>query len=797
MLTLDESPEWRGDGRDSVTASFADNFGQHKGTFDFGTDGPGSVSYKLELSGKGIGSGLYALNSSDTEGIRGDGDGIGKGAEIRLYQTNDGVIHGYANGKEYFAIRVDAGSGEVTFSQFKNIWHSNASDDDDGAWLSLDKGDWLKIVQTLKDADGDTDSAWINLGNNVFKIEDDGPALECIDNSTINNQTHTASGEIHGLDFGSDGKGRVVLSGPEQDGVTQTWDDNSGTLTARDDINDAVLYTVKLNDDNTYTFKWCSSEVSGSVPIDFSPFKPGGPKETLTLDSDGYSVTFNGLMFNESGDATDLGSSNKNDDINPNEIGFGLGNNGNIENNEGFSMSVDKPVDGVQFTVVGQKGSIESTKIYWVAYGSGREKIDSGMEEVKFEKGNKDQLVNIFSDGEFNSLVVRFEHPEPNNDGVRVKDVSLIDTVSSSDLDLTFTATVTDADGDSAQATFTVNTTDAAESRFTLGELVGGFGGISETASRLRLGGLDQNYVNPLQNISMTVPGVAWAAALMASGNVLGNDHPRPDGGLKVTHVDGKDVSGAGLTLDGEHGTLYIESNGDYTYTPFADDLPSDASDSFTYEIVDADGSPSSAELTIGIKDTHYSNNGNSDNNLLVATDNGETLNGQGGNDGVYGGAGNDTLYGDNGNDHLIGGDGDDILYGGAGNDVLNGGAGDDKLYGGAGNDWLIGGEGEDIFIWTSGDKGTDVVADFKVGEDMLDLSALLSGANEGNLDEYLTLSFGPSTTIVVDSNGASNGGNTQTIVLEDVNLSTEYGSSDVGTVISRMLDDDSLKVVA
>ncbi|MGE8359021.1 retention module-containing protein [Pseudomonas sp.] len=306
-------------------------------------------------------------------------------------------------------------------------------------------------------------------------------------------------------------------------------------------------------------------------------------------------------------------------------------------------------------------------------------------------------------------------------------------------------------------------------------------------------------YTNPLQNVSVTVPGVVWVAALMASGNVLSNDDPGPDGGLAVTGVNGQDMEAGGLTLVGQYGTLYIAANGAYTYIPLTGDLPSGASDSFTYDIVDADGSTDSAVLTVGIKDTQYSSTGNSGNNLVGGNEGNNTLDGLAGNDVVYGGAGNDTLHGGNGNDNLMGGEGDDILYGGANDDVLNGGAGNDKLYGGAGNDWLIGGEGEDIFIWGAGETGIDVVADFQTGPngDALDLSALLTGENAGNLESYLTFSFGPSTTIVADSNGASNGGNIQTIVLDGVDLGAVYGSTNAGDVIAGMLNDGSLVVNA
>ncbi len=52
---------------------------------------------------------------------------------------------------------------------------------------------------------------------------------------------------------------------------------------------------------------------------------------------------------------------------------------------------------------------------------------------------------------------------------------------------------------------------------------------------------------------------------------------------------------------------------------------------------------------------------------------------------------------------------------------ILNGGDGNDVLHGGAGNDVLIGGAGADRFAF-SGDNGTDTIADFVHGVDVIEL---------------------------------------------------------------------------
>jgi Ca2+-binding RTX toxin-like protein len=84
----------------------------------------------------------------------------------------------------------------------------------------------------------------------------------------------------------------------------------------------------------------------------------------------------------------------------------------------------------------------------------------------------------------------------------------------------------------------------------------------------------------------------------------------------------------------------------------------------------------------------------------------------------MYGGVGNDvilgteeadTIYGDAGNDIIRGGAGNDELYGLDGDDVIHGGSGDDKIIGKNGNDKLFGGEGGDVI---QGNAGHDTIHD-------------------------------------------------------------------------------------
>ena len=98
-------------------------------------------------------------------------------------------------------------------------------------------------------------------------------------------------------------------------------------------------------------------------------------------------------------------------------------------------------------------------------------------------------------------------------------------------------------------------------------------------------------------------------------------------------------------------------------------------------------------------------------------------------NDTIDGGAGNDEIFAGDGDDSVLGGDGADTLFNGVGNDTVNGGAGDDTLFAGPGDDIMTGGAGADSFAFFDG-SGSDVITDFDLAEDTLDLSGLTASVD-------------------------------------------------------------------
>ncbi len=154
-----------------------------------------------------------------------------------------------------------------------------------------------------------------------------------------------------------------------------------------------------------------------------------------------------------------------------------------------------------------------------------------------------------------------------------------------------------------------------------------------------------------------------------------------------------------------------------------------------------------------------------------------DRLFGRQGNDVLDGGGSRDRIEGGEGQDSLFGGSGNDVLRGGGGADSLSGGRGNDTLEGGAGTDTLEGGAGMDVFRFLSAADGADLIVDFALGTDRVEVAAVAlgSGLVPGPLDPA-SLAIGAAagagpqmvrrfdaaggvTELVWDTNGDADGG--------------------------------------
>ncbi|WP_367971494.1 cadherin-like domain-containing protein [Vibrio scophthalmi] len=208
------------------------------------------------------------------------------------------------------------------------------------------------------------------------------------------------------------------------------------------------------------------------------------------------------------------------------------------------------------------------------------------------------------------------------------------------------------------------------------------------------------------------------------------------------------------LVIETDYGDLRIKEDGSYFFQPDPTAPQLGAGEAVGYNIL------YTVLDTNGVESQHLATLNISQSGDVKA--NSPSLNGS---------TGDDVITGSDADDVLLGHQGNDVIDGGLGDDYLFGGEGDDVLIGGLGNDVLTGGEGNDTFLWMNGDLdgGLDVIKDFTVNEDKIDISDLL-GQNE-TMDDL----FNSITATVVDSNhveltiSRDNGQNTQTIQLDSV----------------------------
>ncbi|MFL7031418.1 VWA domain-containing protein [Vibrio cyclitrophicus] len=144
--------------------------------------------------------------------------------------------------------------------------------------------------------------------------------------------------------------------------------------------------------------------------------------------------------------------------------------------------------------------------------------------------------------------------------------------------------------------------------------------------------------------------------------------------------------------------------------------------------------------------------------------------------------------------DSLVGGEGEDLLFGQGGDDSLDGGEGADILVGGQGFDILTGGDGNDVFIWHVNDfetefVPTDIITDFSVYQDTIDLTDLLSEGEElQDIFENISAKVSENDVIL----DVEKDGKYQSIKINDVADQLGYDASGevAGQALNQLLSD-------
>ena len=198
-----------------------------------------------------------------------------------------------------------------------------------------------------------------------------------------------------------------------------------------------------------------------------------------------------------------------------------------------------------------------------------------------------------------------------------------------------------------------------------------------------------------------------------AADGVLGND----------TDIDGDNLTVVSNT-EPSNGTLNIDSDGGFIYTPFVD---FSGEDSFEYTISDGNGGTSTATVTIIVKEPPVFGSLESD-----TLDVGVTPDFDGGEDLVFSGSGDDFI-------DTVAGTGNNRLYGQSGNDTFTlggddrafGGSGDDQFFLLGGNNVVTGGDGADQFWIANAEipESRHTITDFNLEDDLLNIEGLGVGS--------------------------------------------------------------------
>ena len=240
-----------------------------------------------------------------------------------------------------------------------------------------------------------------------------------------------------------------------------------------------------------------------------------------------------------------------------------------------------------------------------------------------------------------------------------------------------------------------------------------------------------------------------------------------------------------------------VSLNGDnVVYNPDGSDF---AGGEYLYTISDGISSSDPVNVTIQVIDSDTVT-GSAADEILLGTNGDDHLSGKGGHDVLRGFDGDDHIEGGGGSDLLLGNKGADILSGGQGADRLEGGTGNDILSGGLGPDRMIGGGGADRFRIVEADGKIDVIEDFGNGNDVLDLSSLLTGIGGGtgaDLTGHLRFVFnGTNTNLRIDADGSGElapAAADARVTFEGVDLTGGLG--DQAAIIDQLIADGQLNV--
>jgi T1SS-143 domain-containing protein len=575
-ITVDETDIGNGDPSNATaTLDLSGSF-----TADFGADGPGDVDYALSV---------------DTDVETGLVDTL-SGKDVELRVNGDGVVEGYITTDDNMDLVVFTASvddeGVVTLTQLRAVEHDDATDPDEANSPATLNAGAIALTGTVTDADGDSADGSIDVGV-LFAFEDDGPVaaddVDSIDNGTAEGNVVTADstdGEAGVDSYGADGAGSVT-SVSFGDTTVEVPADGSveiegdyGTLTMHSDGS----YTYTADPDslpqNTQTVEGWTNTGSNMTAFNLG-------ESFLTADGK-FSDTGSGTVTT-GGNAPGFGvagTSGANTSV-PEQIN----QSGSESEALAFKFAGDVTAATVQFSnLFNNENGGEAMR--WHAFDADGNRIGSGIvsdnDATDPYAGNTDATYSnnnvgsftISDIGAFSTLV--FEGVPYSDDGSAASDdsdffvnVTSYEVFNSQDnaYQDEFGYTIVDGDGDSASATLTLNGNSEPQE--------GQLEPVAPVAA-------DNTYqVDDVTSGNIITDDDDNGGA--ASGRDYDNDTPVINLSINSIIVNGDEtiITEDGTEIELDNGTLVINLDGSYTYTPAQD---ADGGDEFEYTLVDPDG---------------------------------------------------------------------------------------------------------------------------------------------------------------------------------------------------------------
>lgn len=215
--------------------------------FDFGEDGAGEIQadgrFELLLKDGGTPQQLQS-----------------NGKDVTVTKDGNGYVGKLADGTVIFTMQIHPTNGTYHYKQFEALDHFEGHDPADDVF-------WLKFGVEIVDADGDTDTAWINVD-----VNDDNP--DAVDDKiTVNESTGSGSGDVILNDtVGADEPGSVTMIkfGSQMktiaDGGSATISGTYGDLTINSDGTYTYVITATSVPDTAFeTFTYKLSDFDGDT----------------------------------------------------------------------------------------------------------------------------------------------------------------------------------------------------------------------------------------------------------------------------------------------------------------------------------------------------------------------------------------------------------------------------------------------------------------------------------------------------------------------------------------------------